>query len=628
MNGSAKAMSNPLSLDFDASIPSAFYRVASEFPQTLVYRQAGGGAEAYRCATFAEVRARINKISAYLRSMGIEKGSCVAIVSQTRPEWLEADLAILACGAVVVSVYQTLPAQDVGYILFDAGADIVFAENQEQVSKLFHLLSEPCSIPATEERPAQNVQVAIRRIISFESVEPHEKVVSWRSLLDVADPGAPALDYLKRDDLASLVYTSGTTGPPKGVMQTHGNHLSNVRQAFQSTLYDGSSRIFLLLPLAHSFARLMGYICFLTTAELAFPGIADQSSSKTSPAAVMKDLREANATIVPLVPRLIEKMRDGIEAQANSAGIKGWLLSAAIGAARRVYEARRLGDTPVVFDLLLSKLFSPVVRKIGVKLFGSQLRAVISGGAKLPSPVAHYFAALGVPVLEGYGLTETCVATNVNRLASNRIGSVGPVLANDIELRLESDGEICFRGPNITRGYFKRQVATSAAWDAQGWFHTGDLGSVDGEGNLSIVGRKKEIIVSSTGKKVAPDPIEQKLTASRYINQAVLFGDDRPYCVALLYPDPSAVQAWALRQGVHFSQPLHIEPAVQELLWSEVEAVNAGIAGFERVRRILLIPEEMTVDNGLLTPTFKVRRKEVARHFAAAITQLYEEKLT
>jgi long-chain acyl-CoA synthetase len=628
MNGSAKAMSNPLSLDTDASIPSAFYRVASEFPQALVYRQAASSSEPARQANFAEVRARVNRISSYLKSMGIGKGSCVAILSQTRPEWLEADLAILACGAVVVSIYQTLPAQDVGYILFDSAADIVFAENQEQVSKLFHLLSEPCSIPATEERAAQHVQVAIRKIVSFESVEPHEKVISWRSLLDIADPGMPTFEYIQRDDLASLVYTSGTTGPPKGVMQTHGNHLSNVRQAFQSTLYDGSSRIFLLLPLAHSFARLMGYICFLTTAELAFPGIADQSSSKTNPAAVMKDLREANATIVPLVPRLIEKMRDGVEAQALSGGLKGLLLSSAIGAARRVYEARRLSDTPVVFDLLLSKLLSPIVRKIGAKLFGSQLCAVISGGAKLPSAVAHYFAALGVPVLEGYGLTETCVATNVNRLVCNRIGSVGPLLAADIELRLESDGEICFRGPNITRGYFKRQAATAAAWDEQGWFHTGDLGSVDGEGNLSIIGRKKEIIVSSNGKKVAPDPIEQKLTASRYINQAVLFGDDRPYCVALLYPDPIAVQAWAVRQGLHFALPLHLEPAVQELLWAEVEAVNAGIAGFERVRRILLIPEEMTVDNSLLTPTFKIRRKEVARHFAGAIAKLYEEKLT
>jgi long-chain acyl-CoA synthetase len=618
-------MSTPLDLDTDTSIPAAFYRVASEYPQAVVYRQAGGDHSAARTTHFSEVRGRINRVAHFLKRLGVGPGATVAILSATRPEWLEADLAVLACGARVASVYQTLPAQDVGYILFDSGASVIFAENQEQVGKLFHLMSEPCAIPATEERPEQSVQLQFTKIICFEEVEPHAKVVSWRELLDTEDPGDPELRST-RDELASLVYTSGTTGPPKGVMQTHGNHLANVRQAFQSGLYDGTSRIFLLLPLAHSFARLMGYICFLTTAELGFAAVTDPRSSKTNPAIVLKNLRDADATIIPLVPRLIEKMKDGVEAQAQAEGLKALLLRTSIAAARRVYEARRIGDTPMLPDLILLLLLSPVLKKISKALFGKRLKAVISGGAKLAPPVAHYFAALRVPILEGYGLTETCVATNVNRIESNKIGTVGPLLAKDIELRIAEDGEICFRGPNIAKGYYGRRAATQASWSEDGWFKTGDLGSIDSDGMLSINGRKKEIIVSSTGKKVAPEPIEQKLSASRYINQAVVLGDDRPHCVALLFPDAVAIAAWADRQAISLSKPLHEEPAIQELLWSEVEAVNASLAGFERIRRIYVLPEELTVENSMLTPTFKVKRREVLRRYSSQIGALYDQE--
>ena len=617
-------------LDSYRSIPEAFTRIAANLSDRNVYAQGvctpGSDAREWRSTTYRTMQERVRRIAAVLHARGVRAGDRVAIMSNSRPEWLEADLAILTLGGVTVSIYQSLPAHDVGYILFDSGAEFVFAENQEQVDKLLKLLAEPCEIPATEDRAATNVRIVIRGIFTFEGVSPNPLV----TLLDEIEGGsvsAPVVpdvpESITRDSLASLVYTSGTTGPPKGVMQTHGNHLANVRQAFEAELFRNESVLMIFLPLAHSFARLIGWIGVLTPAVLRFPTVVDRMTSRADPASLARDIRESGATMVPVVPRLLEKMAEGIQERTLGKGFQPWVLGQMVSAAREVFQAGLERRGAPLRARTIHALTGGLRRKVRTALFGPAFECAISGGAKLALDTGEFFAALGIEVLEGYGLTETCVATNVNRRGRNRLGTVGPLLAKDIELRFGPDGEIIFRGPNVTRGYYQRPTATRAAWDEAGWFHTGDLGELDFEGNLRIVGRKKELIVTAGGKKVVPDNIEQKLKASPYISQAVLLGEGKPYCVAIVTINRESVGAWARGLGITLDAELHRDQRVLDLIRQEVERVNGSLASFETVKNVSIAPEEFTVDNGILTPTFKIKRREISLRFQAEIESMY-----
>jgi len=615
-------------LDTIPNIPAAFFEIATKCPDRPVYSQAiatPSGERVWRESTYRAVCERVVKLGAFLQESGVQPGDKVAIISNTRPEWLEADLAILSIGGVVVSVYQSLTAHDIGYILFDSGATVVIAENQEQVHKVLALLAEPCPIPAHEDRPASEVRTSVRLIVAMEAVAPNPIIVGWEGILargaEASEPPS-AVFTIERNALATIVYTSGTTGPPKGVMQTHGNHLSNIRQVFQAELFKEDYALFLFLPLAHSFAKLIGYIGFLTPATLRFPAVVDRSSSRADPGSISRDIREGGADVLAVVPRLLEKMEEGVM-NRTLAGAMGRLLGQAIAAAQAVYRLTHERRAVPLLTRLVYVVTTPLRRKVRRALFGEQFRYAISGGAKLPMETAEFFAALGAEVLEGYGLTETCVATNVNRLGRAKIGTVGPVVAKDVEVRIGPDGEISYRGPNVTQGYYNRPTATRAAWDNEGWFHTGDLGSLDHDGFLSIVGRKKELIVTAGGKKIPPEGIEQKLKASRFISQAVLMGEGKPYCVALVTLNPPEVRAHFAALGVMLGDDLHTDKRVNDLVWTDVSAVNATLASFESVKRILIVPEEMTVENGLLTPTFKVKRRAVSNRYYAELEALY-----
>lgn len=633
-----------LELDSYRSIPEAFYKIANKCPQLKVYTQSvlirptdnmAHRAEAldrvWQGRTFSEVVSRVNKIAKFLESIGVVRGDKIAILSNSRPEWMEGDIATLSVGGVVVSVYQSLMENDVGYILFDSDSRVVFVENQEQLDKIIKLLETDCPIPATEDRSEKSVRLEIKKIISFELCDPHPLVVSLDSILSGAEVKPPkGFNSLRREDLASLVYTSGTTGPPKGVMQTHGNHLANVRQAYQAKLFNDKSSIMLVLPLAHSFAKLMGNIGFLTEAIIKFPAVIDKRSSKFIPGSVTRDIREASAQLVPLVPRMLEKMKDGISLRLSKRNPIAFLLRAAIWSGKERAEALESKNSiPLLAGLtyFLTRFLRKTVKK---KIFGKNFGYVVSGGAKLPVSVAQFFTYLGITILEGYGLTETCVATNVNRIDRKKIGTVGPLLADDIELKIATDGEILFRGPNITKGYYNRPTATRNSWDSEGWFHTGDLGSLDQEGFLSITGRKKELLVTAGGKKIAPDSIETKLRGINLVSQAVLVGEGKPYICALITPNPDAIITWANSQSFNIATNDGPEKdafydKLKSEIWKEIEKINHSLASFESIKKILLIQDDFTIENGLLTPTFKVKRNEVYRRFADKIEELFEK---
>lgn len=616
------------------SIARAFFAYADAHPAEVVYSQAvpcdptqrAKSKRVWQATSYADSAARVRAIASYLLSLGVTKGQSVAIFSGTRPEWCEIDLAILSCAAITSSLYPSLLANDAGYILFDSACQVVFAENQEQVDKLLGLISTPCPIPATENRPARQAQIQIRRIIAIEAVNQHPLVTPLSEVLRTPIDSAAleaALAITRSGDTAALVYTSGTTGPPKGVVQSHQNHLANVRQASESGAFTEDGELFLFLPLAHSFARLISYLGFLTPARLKFPMVQSTTSSHFDPASMLQDLRSANAQILPAVPRIFEKIMDGLQTRAHSLGLSAKILRLTLYAARAVYAAHSQGTHPTIFQQIVFSATSGIRAKLRKKLFGDNFHHAISGGAKLPIAVNEFFEGLGIKIYEGYGLTETCVATNVNRPNRSRIGTVGPLLADDIEILLTAEGEICYRGPNITRSYFNRPEASAESWDAQGWFHTGDLGSLDDQGFLTITGRKKELIVTAGGKKIPPQKLEDALRASPYISQAVVYGDERPYCVALLCLDPAALQGWSARHKCTLSASLHTDPQVLDLIKREVDQVNTSLASFETIKKFALLPHDLSVDNGFLTPTLKVKRKAVIAAFRQQIEDLY-----
>lgn len=615
------------------NIPQAFFRMASEHPELVVYEQAiidpandaPDKPRQWNGRNYKEVEERVRKIADYLQSLGAGKNSKIAIVSQSRPEWIEADLAILAIGGVTISVYQTLPVDDVGYILFDSDTEVVFAENEEQVEKIKTLLSRKIDIPATEDREFQEAIIQLKKVICFEQVNTDEVFVQFEDIFrrDVPASLPSAVSELSREDLASLVYTSGTTGPPKGVVQTHGNHLANCRQAVSARILQDRWSILVFLPLAHSFAKLMGFLGTLTTASLKFPAVPDTRSSRLDPASVTKDIREARANIIPIVPRLLEKMQAGLKARAAGSGLSAKLVGWTIQYAEKIYIAEEQGRSGSIFEQVAHGGLSPLRQKIKHQLFGDQFHYCVSGGAKLNTDVARFFDMLGIEILEGYGLTETCVATNINRQGNKKIGSVGPVLDTDIEMHLAEDGEILFRGPNVAKGYYNRPTATRASWDDENWFHTGDLGEVDEDGFLKIVGRKKDIIVTSYGKNIAPDAVEGVLKSSPYISQAVLVGDARAFCVALVTIDEAAVRSWAKKQGHTLNGTAADDSRVKDLIEGEVKNLSASLAHHEAPKKIEILPEDLTVENGFLTPTFKVKKKQVMEEFKDQIESLY-----
>jgi long-chain acyl-CoA synthetase len=567
----------------------------------------------YRSLSAEDAESRIRTWSAGLLEVGVRPGDRVAILSETRLEWALADFAILTAAAVTVPVFPSLLEGQIQLLLADCEPVLAFCSGPDNLQRLHSIWPRIPSLKAVVlfdgDAPARPTPGRVLSVADFEA-GAHRRLER--------DPGAvdERAATVTPQHLASLIYTSGTTGDPKGVMLTHRNFVSNVLQASEYIDVRSADTALSHLPLSHVLERMAG----LYTVLHAGASIAYAEGFETLPTNVL----EVRPTLVVSVPRLFEfiferaartsarggRLGAGIFAWATKTG-EAWSKARMAGAASPWLTAAR-----ALADLL-------VFRKVRARL-GGRIRFLISGGAPLSTEVAHFFHAAGMPLLEGYGLTETSPVVAVNNLRKWKIGSVGPPVPG-IEVRVAKDGEILVRGPSVMKGYYRKPEDTAAVIEPDGWFHTGDIGVLDADGFLTITDRKKDIIVTAGGKNIAPQPIEQLLRSIPLVAEAVVIGDRRPHLVALLVPRFEDLEAYARSAGIEFSgrADLTANRRIRAVFRREIEARSRQLAVFERIRRFALLDRELTIAEGEITPTLKVRRQRVAETWTGVIESLY-----
>jgi long-chain acyl-CoA synthetase len=561
--------------------------------------------------THQELARRVKHTALGLLELGIRPGDRIAILSANRPEWAIADFASLSVRCTDAPVYPTLPAKQVAYILRDAGAVGVFVSDLTQYEKIAETRAE---CPTLEH------------VVLFEGRPEGPGVVTLQELQQrgaAAERKHPtyAEDALtvKPDDLATLIYTSGTTGDPKGVMLTHRNFVSNVVSALKVLPIGPDDSALSLLPLSHSFERMAGHYTMVhagTTINYA-----------ESIDAVAANLGEVRPTVMIAVPRLYEKIYGRVLENALAGG----------GLKRRIFLWAKK-NAEAWADLMLAK--QPVPTGLGLKkrvadrlVFsklrtrtGGRIRFFISGAAPLSAEIAKFFYAAGLPIIEGYGLTESSPVITVNPLDAPRLGTVGPPIPG-VEVRIAEDGEILARGPNIMRGYYNLPEATREAIDPEGWLHTGDIGELDADGYLRITDRKKDIIVTAGGKNIAPQPIENLIKTNKFIANVVMLGDKRKFPIMLVVPERDALLAWARERGLlsdDYATLLEHPDAVAKVE-REIMGALRDLASYETPKKFLLLKDDFTIESGELTPTLKVKRRVVEKKYAGQIEKLYAD---
>jgi long-chain acyl-CoA synthetase len=595
------------------TIFAAFAETAARFPDRTALMQKRDGE--YHGITYRELAQVIDEVAAGLAARGVKPGQRVGIYSYNRPEWVATDLAVAKLGAVLVPVYHTLPEDSVRYIVRDAEIRHLIVESPELFANVVRILTDaPLLQDVVTLFPGQPASRSGKQLFSFEELRRDGAAAL------AASPGLGAAHEAGPDDLLTVVYTSGTTGEPKGAMLTHGNILSNVSTANRLFNINETDVLVSFLPLCHMLERTCGYYTIL----LAGGTIAYAESVQT----VAQDVKAVRPTVMVIVPRVIEKVYTTVQQRVLSGpALNRFLMLATLRAYSRYARLKSSGQRISLWlgfqHWLLGRL---VVRKL-VALGGGRLRLIVSGGAPLDRRLARIVRNLGFNLLEGYGLTETSPVVCAAVPGQERVGTVGKPFEG-VEVRIGPDDEVLVRGPNVMKGYLNKPEETAKAIDSDGWFHTGDQGRFDPEGNLIITGRIKEIIVNSYGKNVSPIPIEQALAASEYVEQVMVHGDRRPYLSALIVPSPLALQAFARAHGIPFQQLADLldNPKVIELYRAEVNKALGCFAQYEQVRQFRLIPEPFTVENGLLTPSLKMRRPQVTKAYQTELDRLYQEQ--
>ena len=553
---------------------------------------------------------RVRHVACGLQRLGVAPGDRVAILSENRPEWAIADYACLTARLTDVAVYSTLPPSQIAYILRDSGAVAVFVSTREQAEKLAQLRAE---LPA------------LRWVIGFDELSaPAELTLSvleergreGETPESIAAYRAQALQ-VRPDDLATLLYTSGTTGEPKGVMLTHDNFYSNVRAAEKLIHFEtGKDTGLSFLPLSHVFERMAGhYLMFATGTSIAYAESID---------ALPTNLQEVRPTLLVSVPRIYEKIYARVQETAAAGGaVKVRIFHWARGVAMAWAETALTGKTPSLSLKLQHALASRLVFSKLIERTGGRIRYCVSGGAPLSPELNKFFYGAGVWILEGYGLTETSPVITVNTPGAFRIGTVGRPIGG-VEVTIAEDGEILTRGPHVMRGYYNKPEATAEAIDAAGWFHTGDIGTLEDD-FLTITDRKKEIIVTAGGKNIAPQPIENRVRQNKYVSQAVMIGDRRNFPTMLVVPDFGQLEKWAQYKNVSYTSRAELItlPAVLDKMEREVLAPLSDLASFERPKKIALLEHDFSLEEGELTPTLKVKRRVIDTRYKGVIDALY-----
>ncbi len=583
-------------------------------PDAFRFKQDG----TYTDVSHADFAAGVERTSLGLQTLGVTPGDRVALMAENRLEWALLDYAILCARAVNVPIYPTLLPHQIEYLLGNSGTHVVCVSTAEQAAKIEQVranLPELQHVIIIEPHPVDGLPPASggQEFHSLETLQHRGKEESR------ADPERfrAAATQAERDDLATIIYTSGTTGLPKGVKLTHGNLITNI-QALEDILDLGPADSCLsFLPLSHVFERTCGHFLMMHKGVT----IAYAESVET----VQPNLVEVRPTLMVSVPRLYEKIHARVKTMvAGSPPLRQkifhWALATGWQAAQQRMQGKRVGG-PLAFKVAIADRL--VFRKLRART-GGRVRFFFSGGAPLSADVGQFFFSAGFTIYEGYGLTETSPVLTVNRPDLIKLGMVGAAVSG-VEIKIAEDGEILARGPSIMPGYYKNEAATAEAIDADGWFHTGDIGMLDADGCLAITDRKKDLLVTAGGKNIAPQPIENRLKTSRFITESVLIGDRRKYPVVLIVPDFEALAGHAREIGVETTSTTELcrHPQIVEFMLGKVESLCGNLAHFERPKRIALIDQEFTIESGELTPSLKVKRKVVIEKFKDLIDTLY-----
>ncbi|MBD3174538.1 MAG: AMP-binding protein [Armatimonadia bacterium] len=591
------------------TLSELFHRAAEEYAECAALMHKVDGE--YQSMSYGELGERVQRFARGLSALGVQAEDPVAIIAENRPEWAVADLAIVSLGAVNVPLFISLSPSQIGYALKHSGSKVVIVSNTDLLARSMTAMADDPEVRYVVMDPPEPLP---DRVMPFEGVQAlaDESPMTEAGFQDARQAVEPG-------DLASIIYTSGTTGEPKGVMLTHANFTSNVFAAQDVLRFGPDDTLLSFLPLNHVFERLAAYYLALSQgACVAYSEGARQ---------LRDNIRETRPTMMLLVPRVYEVFQEAMESRvAKVGGLAEKLFHWSAKVGRERAAALNDGRKPSPWTRLKWGIARAVfVDKLHAAMGLDRLRFFVSGGAALPTETAWFFHSLGLSLLEGYGLTETSPVVSVNRPARFKIGTVGPPL-KDVEVKISEAGEILVRGPNVMLGYFKRPEDTAEAIDADGWFHTGDMGQVDDDGYLRITDRLKSLIVLANGKNVAPQPLENAVKASPYIAQAVAVGDGRPTVAALIVPAFERVATWAREQDIEVGgdpSELAAHPQVRKLLKGEVERLTRDFAEYELIRRFAILDHDFSVEAGQLTPTLKVRRKVVAERYADAIKSLY-----
>lgn len=603
---------------------------AARNPDHIAMRTKDGGGQ-WVDRTWADVRDRADVIATgILTAVELQDNDVIGLLGSTSENWLTCDFAALSVGLQTVPIYASLLPEEVGYCHTDTGIKLIILDDKVQLEKV-RAMRNGFSFFDTDYTADQ---IRLQHIVVIDPTDC-EPADDWESLEALEERGREKLtelaadrerrrDAATADQIATYTYTSGTTGPPKAVIQTHDNHLAMSRAVeaadVMSPLKMREGGLFLFLPLAHSFGRLIQF----SAAYLDLPLVI--SSVPT----LVADTTSARPGFFPAAPRVYEKMKSKIEsAVAGAPPIRQKLFHWAVNTGKETIPYRSTGKpVPGLLSLKYRVADKIVLSKLRAKLGLDRACALLSGSAPLDAEVQSFFLAMGLDLLEGYGLTETCPALTCNRPGQIKVGTVGlalPTVEIKIAVTDESSGrgEILAKGPNITQGYLNRPEATAEAFDADGWFHTGDEGMVDSDGFVKITGRIKELIKTSGGKYVAPAKIEGRIKMLPIIQEAIVIGDTRNYCVALISIDPEELTEWATQNGVADDQN---SDAVKAAVDAHLVEVNSGLASFESIKYTTLLPEPLSVENGLLTASLKVKRKVVEAKYAEMVDAMYQNK--